>query len=68
MGRSPRSSNGRPLRQVDALKHNEATRRNIPTAEMDSFFRQFEINSAIALSSCATTEELEESSWHGATK
>jgi hypothetical protein len=23
MGRSPRSSNGKPLRQVDALKHNE---------------------------------------------
>jgi adenine-specific DNA-methyltransferase len=35
MGRSPRFSNGRPLRQVDALKHNEATRRNIPTGEMD---------------------------------
>ena len=29
-------------RQVDALKHNEATRRNIPTAEMESFFRRNE--------------------------
>ena len=30
------------LQQVDALKHNEATRRNIPTAEMESFFRRDE--------------------------
>jgi adenine-specific DNA-methyltransferase len=42
MARSPRSSNGKPSRQVDALKHNEATRRNIPTAEMESFFRRDE--------------------------
>ena len=37
MARSPKSS-----KQVDALKHNEATRRNIPTAEMESFFRREE--------------------------
>jgi adenine-specific DNA-methyltransferase len=37
MARSPKSS-----KQVDALKHNEATRRNIPTAEMESFFRRDE--------------------------
>ena len=42
MARSPRSSNGKPSKQVDALKHNEATRRNIPTAEMESFFRREE--------------------------
>jgi adenine-specific DNA-methyltransferase len=42
MARSPRSSNGKLSRQVDALKHNEATRRNIPTAEMESFFRRDE--------------------------
>jgi hypothetical protein len=42
MARSPRSSNGKPSRQVDALKHNEATRRNIPTAEMESLFRRDE--------------------------
>ncbi len=42
MARSPRSSNGKPSRRVDALKHNEATRRNIPTAEMESFFRRDE--------------------------
>ncbi len=42
MARSPRSSAGKPSRQVDALKHNEATRRNIPTAEMESFFRRDE--------------------------
>ena len=42
MARSPRSSNGKPSKQVDALKHNEATRRNIPTAEMESFFRRDE--------------------------
>ena len=29
-------------RQVDALRHAEATRRNIPTAEMESFFRREE--------------------------
>ena len=27
-------------KQVDALKHDAATRRNIPTAEMESFFRR----------------------------
>ena len=42
MARSPRSANGKPSKQVDALKHNEATRRNIPTAEMESFFRRDE--------------------------
>jgi adenine-specific DNA-methyltransferase len=42
MARSPRSTNGRASKQVDALKHNEATRRNIPTAEMESFFRRDE--------------------------
>ena len=39
---APRSSNGKPSRRVDALKHNEASRRNIPTAEMESFFRRDE--------------------------
>jgi adenine-specific DNA-methyltransferase len=42
MARSPRSPNGRSPKQVDALKHDEATRRNIPTAEMESFFRREE--------------------------
>lgn len=42
MARSPRSSIGKSSKQVDALKHNEATRRNIPTAEMESFFRREE--------------------------
>jgi adenine-specific DNA-methyltransferase len=37
MARSPKSS-----KQIDALKHNEATRRNIPTAEMESFFQRDE--------------------------
>jgi adenine-specific DNA-methyltransferase len=42
MARSPRPSNGKPAKRVDALKHAEATRRNIPTAEMESFFRRDE--------------------------
>ena len=42
MARSSRSSNGKSSKQVDALKHNEATRRNIPTAELESFFRRDE--------------------------
>lgn len=29
-------------KQIDALRHSEATRRNIPTAEMESFFRREE--------------------------
>jgi adenine-specific DNA-methyltransferase len=29
-------------KQIDALRHGEATRRNIPTAEMESFFRRDE--------------------------
>lgn len=37
MARTPRSS-----KQVDAFRHGEATRRNIPTAEMESFFRREE--------------------------
>ncbi len=37
MGRPPKSS-----KQIDALKHDAATRKNIPTAEMESFFRRDE--------------------------
>ncbi|MDB5706413.1 MAG: methylase [Sphingomonas bacterium] len=37
MARSPKSA-----KAVDALRHNEASRRNIPTAEMESFFRRDE--------------------------
>ncbi|HZF95709.1 MAG TPA: site-specific DNA-methyltransferase [Allosphingosinicella sp.] len=37
MARTPKSP-----KAVDALKHNDATRRNIPTAEMESFFRREE--------------------------
>jgi adenine-specific DNA-methyltransferase len=37
MARSPKSS-----KRVDALKHDAASRRNIPTAEMESFFRRDE--------------------------
>lgn len=42
MARSPRSSGAKSAKSVDALKHNEATRINIPTAEMESFFRREE--------------------------
>jgi adenine-specific DNA-methyltransferase len=42
MARSPRSPKAKSSRQVEALKHKEATRRNIPTAEMESFFRRDE--------------------------
>ncbi len=42
MARSPKSPKGKSSKQVAALKHNEATRRNIPTAEMESFFRRDE--------------------------
>ncbi len=42
MARSPKSPSGKPPKQIDALKHNEATRRNIPTAEMESFFQRDE--------------------------
>ncbi|MBU3888566.1 site-specific DNA-methyltransferase [Methylosinus sp. KRF6] len=40
MARTPKAANGKPSKQVDALKHAEATRKNIPTAEMESFFRR----------------------------
>ena len=36
--KSPKSS--KSSKQVDALKHEAASRRNIPTAEMKSFFRR----------------------------
>lgn len=42
MARAPRSPGGRTAKQVDALRHDEARRRNIPTAEMESFFRREE--------------------------
>ncbi|NMN56847.1 adenine-specific DNA-methyltransferase [Xanthobacter sp. SG618] len=42
MARSPRSSGTKSAKSVDALKHNDATRINIPTAEMESFFRREE--------------------------
>jgi adenine-specific DNA-methyltransferase len=38
--KSPKSS--KSAKQVDALKHDAASRRNIPTAEMESFFRRDE--------------------------
>lgn len=41
MARSPKSP-AKSSRQVDALKHDAASRRNIPTAEMESFFRRDE--------------------------
>jgi hypothetical protein len=37
MARAPKSP-----KAIDALKHDAATRRNIPTAEMESFFRREE--------------------------
>src|ERR1700753_2999661 len=41
--KSPKSSKPpKSSKQVDALKHDAASRRNIPTAEMESFFRREE--------------------------
>jgi adenine-specific DNA-methyltransferase len=40
MARSPKSP--KSSKQVDALNHQAASRRNIPTAEMESFFRRDE--------------------------
>src|SRR5882672_1742034 len=40
MARSPKSP--KSSKKVDALKHEAASRRNIPTAEMESFFRRDE--------------------------
>jgi adenine-specific DNA-methyltransferase len=40
MARPPKPS--KSSKQVDALKHDAASRRNIPTAEMESFFRRDE--------------------------
>ena len=43
MARLPKSSKSpKSSKQVDALKHDAASRRNIPTAEMESFFRRDE--------------------------
>src|SRR5271156_2104425 len=42
MVRTPKPPAPKPAKQVEALKHKEATRRNIPTAEMESFFRREE--------------------------
>ncbi|MGJ5044080.1 MULTISPECIES: site-specific DNA-methyltransferase [unclassified Bradyrhizobium] len=40
MARSPKTP--KSTKQVDALKHDAASRKNIPTAEMESFFRRDE--------------------------
>ena len=40
MARAPKTP--KPTRKVDALKHDAATRKNIPTAEMEGFFRRDE--------------------------
>jgi adenine-specific DNA-methyltransferase len=40
MARSPKSP--KSSKQVDALRHDAASRKNIPTAEMESFFRRDE--------------------------
>jgi adenine-specific DNA-methyltransferase len=42
MARFPKSS-----KEIDALKHSEARRRNIPTAEMESFFQRDEDSSPL---------------------
>ena len=42
MARSHEPAKSKPSRQIDALKHDAASRRNIPTAEMESFFRREE--------------------------
>jgi adenine-specific DNA-methyltransferase len=43
MARLPKASKPpKSSKQVDALKHDAASRRNIPTAEMESFFRRDE--------------------------
>ncbi|WP_063684954.1 site-specific DNA-methyltransferase [Bradyrhizobium stylosanthis] len=43
MARSPKSPKPpKSSKQIDALKHDAASRRNIPTAEMESFFRRDE--------------------------
>lgn len=43
MARAPKCSKAlKPSKKVDALKHEAASRRNIPTAEMESFFRRDE--------------------------
>jgi adenine-specific DNA-methyltransferase len=43
MARSPKQP--KSSKKVDALKHDAATRKNIPTAEMESFFRRDEDHS-----------------------
>lgn len=42
MARTPKSPKAKSSRIIDALKHEGATRKNIPTAEMESFFRREE--------------------------
>jgi adenine-specific DNA-methyltransferase len=77
MARSPKSS--KSSKQVDALKHDAASRRNIPTAEMESFFRRDEDASPmppkhylrarpLAEGAARTTEEprVPELIWNGA--
>lgn len=60
MARTPRPPAGKSSKQVDALKHNEATRRNIPTAEMESFFRREEDASPMAPKHYARSRPLAE--------
>ena len=56
MVRSPKSSkSSKSSKQVDALKHEAATRRNIPTAEMESFFRRDEDASPMPMSPWTTS-------------
>ncbi len=42
MARAPKPPKGKATRQVETLTHEAASRRNIPTAEMESFFRRDE--------------------------
>lgn len=60
MARTPRPPASKSSKQVDALKHNEATRRNIPTAEMESFFRREEDASPMAPKHYARSRPLAE--------
>src|SRR5438067_4805806 len=64
MARSTKSPNS--SKQVDALKHDAASRRNIPTAEMESFFRRDEDASPMPPKHYPRTRPLAEGAMHTA--
>jgi adenine-specific DNA-methyltransferase len=62
----PKTTKAKSPRIIDALRHEEATRKNIPTAEMESFFRREEDAAPMPPQRYARARPLAKGAWRTA--